>query len=122
MSSQQSGLTSPSYWPHFGPADYTREETYYLTRLPVEYASTLLPEAYTSPEFFEVEQEHVFASGWIAVGHTGQIKQAGDAIVTQVAGQPLIVTRDQQGQLRAFFNVCRHRGAKLLDEDCTRNL
>ena len=47
---------------------YTREETYRRTRAPVELAVTLIPEAYTSREFYEIEQERVFTTGWVAVG------------------------------------------------------
>ena len=52
--------------------DFAREETYGRTRAPVDLASTLLPEAYTSPEFFAIERERVFAVSWVAVGFTSQ--------------------------------------------------
>src|SRR5215210_383074 len=50
--------------------DYTREETYRHTRAPVDLAVTLIPDAYSSREFFELEREKVFASCWIVVGFT----------------------------------------------------
>ncbi|QYJ14794.1 Carnitine monooxygenase oxygenase subunit [Rubrobacter xylanophilus DSM 9941] len=100
------------------PEDLTREETYRLTRLPVDLASTLLPEAYTSPEFFDIEKERVFAKSWIPVGFVSQVRETGHTIVTEVAGRSIIVTRDKSGKLRAFHNVCRHRAARLLDEGC----
>ena len=96
--------------------DFTKEETYRRTRLPVDLASTLLPEAYTSEEFFAIERERVFASGWIAVACTSQVEDVGQTVVTEVAGRSIIVTRDKAGGLRAFHNVCRHRAAKLLDD------
>jgi choline monooxygenase len=98
--------------------DFTREETYRHTRLPVDLASTLLPDAYTSREFFDLEREKVFASSWIPVGCTSQVEGPGQTLVTEVAGRSIIVTRDKQGELRAFHNVCRHRAAKLLEEGC----
>ena len=101
------------------PADtFTREETYRRTRLPVDLASTLLPDAYTSQEFFDMEREKVFASSWIPVGCTSQVEGPGQTFVTQVAGRSIIVTRDKAGELRAFHNVCRHRATKLLEEGC----
>ena len=50
------------------PARFTDEDLYRRTRLPVDLASTLIPDAYTSPEFFALEQDKVFATGWVAVG------------------------------------------------------
>lgn len=101
-------------------ADYMQEETYHYTRLPVELAFTLLPQAYTCPDFYEVEQEKVFGKSWVMVGFIEQVQKPGDVIVAEVAGQPVMVTRDKSGRLQAFYNVCRHRGAKLLPDDCTR--
>jgi phenylpropionate dioxygenase-like ring-hydroxylating dioxygenase large terminal subunit len=97
--------------------DYTREETYRHTRVPVDLAVTLIPDAYSSREFFELEREKVFASSWVVVGFTSQVQKTGQTIVAEVAGRSIIVTRDKQGELRAFHNVCRHRAAKLLDDD-----
>src|SRR3712207_2409421 len=96
--------------------DYTREETYKHTRAPVNLAVTLIPDAYTSRDFFELEREKVFASSWVVVGFTSQVQKTGQVIVAEVAGRSIIVTRDKQGELRAFHNVCRHRAAKLLDD------
>src|SRR5688572_9284972 len=90
--------------------DFTREATYAATRLPVTAASTLLPEAYTSPDFYALEQGRVCAGSWVAVGAAAQVRQSGDVLVAEVAGQSLLITRDQAGTLRAFYNVCRHRG------------
>jgi choline monooxygenase len=96
---------------------YTRAETYRQTRLPVQLATTLLPDAYRAPQFYAIEQERVFSRGWVCVGYTSQVAEPGDVLVTTVAGQPLLVTRDNAGQLRAFYNVCRHRGSLLVAAD-----
>lgn len=98
--------------------DFTREATYAATRLPVNAASTLLPEAYISPDFYAIEQERVFAGSWVAVCPAAQVRRPGDVLLAEVAGQSLIITRDQAGVLRAFYNVCRHRGTRLLSENC----
>jgi choline monooxygenase len=97
------------------PADvFTREETYAATRRPVSLAETLLPEAYTSEAFFALERERVFGSAWVAVGCSAQLREAGDVLVADVAGRSVFVVRKQDGALRAFYNVCRHRGTQLL--------
>jgi choline monooxygenase len=93
---------------------FTREETYAATRRPVSLAETLLPEAYTSDAFFVIERERVFASSWVAVGCSAQLRQPGDVLVAEVAGRSIFVLRKGDGTLRAFYNVCRHRGTRLL--------
>ncbi|WP_214401465.1 aromatic ring-hydroxylating oxygenase subunit alpha [Pseudonocardia lacus] len=99
------------------PARFTDERLYAHTRLPVELASTLLPDAYTSPEFFALEREKVFADGWVAVACTAEVDRPGACTVVQVAGRSVIVTRNRDGELRAFHNVCRHRATALLAPD-----
>ncbi|OZM79426.1 aromatic ring-hydroxylating dioxygenase subunit alpha [Pseudonocardia sp. MH-G8] len=96
------------------PARFTDEATYRHTRLPVELASTLIPDAYCAPEFFALEQERVFTTGWVAVGLAADVDRPGACVVVEVAGRSIIVTRNRGGRLRAFHNVCRHRATKLL--------
>ena len=110
---------SKLYPKKFSAEDYIKEETYKHTRAPVEQALTIIPEAYTSQEFYEIEQERVFGNSWVCVGCTSQVSKPGDVIVADVAGQSVIVTRNKEGELRAFYNVCRHRGAKMLEDGCT---
>ncbi|MBL9213846.1 MAG: aromatic ring-hydroxylating dioxygenase subunit alpha [Opitutaceae bacterium] len=98
-------------------ADYTSEETYRATRLPVTLASTIIPDAYRSAEFHHLEQERIWSGGWVCVGYVSQVAQPGDTFVTNIAGQSFLVTRDRGGGLRAFHNVCRHRGSQLVDKD-----
>src|SRR5688572_16663343 len=79
-----------------------------------EYAATpdrMLPAAcYTSQEFFEFERRYVFARSWICVGRIEQIPDPGDAFSTQVAGEPVLITRDMNGEINALAAICRHRG------------
>src|SRR3954452_12264866 len=97
-----------------GPHAFTREETYAATRRPVSLAATLVPDAYTSREFFALERDRVFASSWVAVGCSAQLREPGDVLVAEVAGRSVFVVRKQDGTLRAFYNVCGHRGTQLL--------
>src|SRR5215472_6262486 len=90
---------------------FTLEETYRATRLPVESAQTLNPEAYRSPDYEDAERRRVFSEGWVCVGYTMQLAEPGDVLVATVAGQPILVTRDKARKLHAFYNVCRHRGS-----------
>jgi len=94
---------------------FLREETYAATRRPVALAQTLIPEAYTSEEFFVLERERVFGTGWVAVGCTAQVEDPGDALVVTVGGRSVFVLRKPDGELRAFYNTCRHRGTQLLE-------
>ncbi|MGQ0635096.1 MAG: aromatic ring-hydroxylating oxygenase subunit alpha, partial [Planctomycetaceae bacterium] len=95
--------------------DYSRPELYAPLRRPVEQALTLIPESYFAPEFFAQERERVWRQSWVAVGYQSQVPQAGDVLPVEVAGQPLFVVRDREGRIRAFYNVCRHRGSRLID-------
>jgi choline monooxygenase len=99
--------------------DYRSEATYKNTRLPVDLASTLIADAYRDPRFFAEEQQRVFASGWVAVGVHSEVPEPGSVIVRTVAGRSVIVTRNREGDLRGFLNVCRHRASRLVAGDCT---
>jgi phenylpropionate dioxygenase-like ring-hydroxylating dioxygenase large terminal subunit len=87
--------------------------TYAGTRLPVDLASTLIPDAYTSDEYHALEQQQLFGTSWVGVAMTSELAGPGDFLLTEVAGRSLIVCRNRAGELRAFDNVCRHRGAQL---------
>jgi glycine betaine catabolism A len=77
-----------------------------------------LPQKYfVSPEVFAEEQEKVFSKQWLLVGHQSQIAAAGDYIVQHVIGESLIVIRDKSGEIHGFFNVCRHRGTRLIEDE-----
>ena len=79
-------------------------------------AKTLPQRYFVSPEIFAKEQEKIFSAQWVLVGHQSQIAKAGDYFVREVAGESLIIVRDQEGEVRGFYNVCRHRGTRLCEE------
>src|SRR4051812_31832938 len=99
------------------PARFTDEALYAATRRPVELAATLIPDAYCSAEFFALERERVFATGWVAVGFTADVDRPGACVVVDVAGRSVVITRNRRGELRGFHNVCRHRATRLLAPD-----
>jgi choline monooxygenase len=97
-------------------ADFLAPETYAATRLPVDLAWTLIPDAYTSDEFHDLERERIFARSWVPVAVADEVAEPGDFVVVEVAGRSLIVCRDREGALHAHHNVCRHRGSRLCAE------
>jgi phenylpropionate dioxygenase-like ring-hydroxylating dioxygenase large terminal subunit len=96
------------------PEAFVREETYRATRLPVDYASTLIPDAYVSPAFHALEHERIFGRSWVPVCVGDEVRDPGSWLVADVAGRSIIVCRNREGELKAHHNVCRHRGARLL--------
>jgi choline monooxygenase len=76
-------------------------------------ASTLPSRWYTDPEMLAAERSAVFARTWQAVGHSAWVAAPGSYFACDIAGEPVLVTRAADGVLRAFSNVCRHRGAEL---------
>lgn len=76
-------------------------------------ARTMPGEYYTSAGVFSPEREAIFARQWTCVGRASGVAHAGDYLVCDVAGESLIVVRGRDGTVRAFFNVCRHRGTRL---------
>ena len=72
---------------------------------------------YTDEEVLRRERSHVFARTWQYAGRSADVDEAGSFLATDAGGIPILVTRDGEGVLRAFLNVCRHRGA-VLTEGC----
>jgi Rieske 2Fe-2S family protein len=79
-------------------------------------AETLPQRYFVSPEIFAEELEKIFATKWMFVGHQSQLEEPGDYFLAEIAGESLIVAKDQRSTIRAFYNVCRHRGARLCEE------
>ncbi len=76
-------------------------------------ASTLPAEYYTSAGCFEREMDVLFRRMWICAGREEQLEGAGRYFLREVNGESIIVTRGASGRVRAFYNVCRHRGTRL---------
>jgi choline monooxygenase len=64
---------------------------------------------YTDAGVFRAEQEKIFARSWQVVGHVQQLANPGDFFTTELSGEPLLLVRGAKGELRGFYNVCRHR-------------
>lgn len=76
----------------------------------------LPPEAYYEQGWFRREQRQLFRRTWNFVGETRELPQSGSYLTADIGGGPVVIVRDSAGVLRAFHNLCRHRGAKLLDD------
>lgn len=71
---------------------------------------------YTDPEFLKLERERMWQRAWLYAGHVDQIPNPGSWFLTRNTGSPILVVRDLEGQVRAFYNTCQHRGAPLVTE------
>jgi Rieske 2Fe-2S family protein len=79
-------------------------------------AKTLPQNHLISPEVFAKEQERIFSTQWLCVGHQSQLAKPGDYFVQEVVRESLIILREQKGGVRGFYNVCRHRGTRICEE------
>jgi phenylpropionate dioxygenase-like ring-hydroxylating dioxygenase large terminal subunit len=70
---------------------------------------------YRDADFLLAEKERIFAASWQVVCHLNDIPHAGDYHTLEFLGEPIVVVRGSGLAVKAFFNVCRHRGARLLD-------
>ena len=84
--------------------------------VPVSEAMTLPQSYYTDPQWFQREIEAIHSEMWLCAGRTNQIANPGDYFLRSVGNANVIVTHDEQGSVRAFHNVCRHRGTLLCRE------
>ncbi|UUX95409.1 aromatic ring-hydroxylating dioxygenase subunit alpha [Aquabacterium sp. J223] len=93
----------------FDPARYAP------VRRPLLDASGLPADCYRDERFFQRELAQVFGRGWLMLGREDMVPERGDFFTVDHAGAALIVLRDHDGRVRALHNVCRHRGARLVD-------
>lgn len=91
-------------------------EQYVATRRPLHQASMLPGWCYVSPEWNAREVDSMFRKDWLCVGRAEQIPQVGDFFSIEFVGQPLIVVRDEKGQIRVHSALCRHRGAVITQD------
>ncbi len=75
--------------------------------------NTLPAHYYTNPDLFRDELERFYCQTWICAGRADQVPEPADYFLREIADESVIITRDQNRSLRAFFNVCRHRGTRI---------
>src|SRR3954463_4578346 len=89
------------------PRTSRRRPTLYAFCMP----ETLEWTTYSDPSLTPLERERIFSRAWQYVGHIGQLGDGAGYLAARVGDIPVVLTRDREGQLRAFLNVCRHRGS-----------
>jgi choline monooxygenase len=83
---------------------------------PLDHASTIPSPWYFDEGIAQLENSAVFGKSWQAVGRTDQVQSAGQFFTVDIAGEPIVVVRGEDAQLRAFYNVCRHHAAAVVTE------
>jgi len=88
----------------------------YDPNLPLDRASTIPASWYTNKDFYRLELQTVFSRSWQLAARVDQVKEAGRYVTSDIAGEPVVVVRGNDGVLRGFFNVCRHHAAAVMTE------
>jgi choline monooxygenase len=83
---------------------------------PLEEAWTIPAPWYFDERIAALERASTFSTSWQVVGRVDQVRDNGQFFTAELAGEPLVVARDEDGQLRAFYNVCRHHAAAVVTE------
>jgi phenylpropionate dioxygenase-like ring-hydroxylating dioxygenase large terminal subunit len=84
-----------------------------MTTLETPPTAALDPRLYVEPAALEREQEAIFARSWQLAGHAADVAAPGRFTTARVGRESVLVVRGEDGELRAFRNVCRHRAARL---------
>jgi choline monooxygenase len=90
----------------------------YDDRAPLSEASTIPAPWYVDARIAELENQTVFSKTWQLIGRTDQVEKPGDFVTFTIAGEPIVAVRGTDGNLRAFYNVCRHHAAAVVTEPC----
>jgi choline monooxygenase len=85
---------------------------------PLEEAHTIPAPWYLDSGVEQLERQHVFGGNWQVIGRIDQVANPGDFFTAELAGEPILAVRGADGQLRAFYNVCRHHAAAVATVPC----
>ena len=85
-------------------------------RQPLDKARHLPGELYTSPAVLAREVQRIFRSDWLCVARVEELPRPGSYLATRVMNEPVLLTRDEDGAVNAFVNLCRHRGVQLVED------
>ena len=81
---------------------------------PLEGLEPTLPSSwYYSEDTFQLEKERIFCREWFCAAREEQVPKPGDYLVLDIVGESILVVRNRRGVVRAFYNVCRHRGSRV---------
>jgi choline monooxygenase len=90
----------------------------YNAHAPLDEAYTIPAAWYLDERIEQLERERVFGGNWIAVGRADQVAETGQFFTVELSGEPVVVVRGADGELRAFYNVCRHHAAAVANTPC----
>jgi len=116
--------TCRGYLRNLFPASFSNASRAAVTD-PAPVRTLMAPWTYTNQEYCDLEIEHLFKRNWLLAGHTSELRNTGDYVTFDGLGERAIVIRGADNQLRAFHNVCRHRGGRIVREasgTCTRSV
>lgn len=88
-----------------------------LTQLIDEPGAHISRRIYGNDEIFELEQERIFRRAWNFLGHVSELPNPGDYVTRDLAGEPVVLIRGDDGEIRGFLNSCRHRGMRVCRAD-----
>ena len=83
---------------------------------PLEEANPLPPRIYADPDVFAAEQERILRREWLPAGFLDQVRKPGDYYTTDILGEPLLVVCSPDGEVRTYYNVCRHRAMRVAEK------
>ena len=84
---------------------------------PLDEARHLPGDIYTSSEVLALEKERIFLKDWLCMARVEEVENPGDYMTFRVLGEPVLIARDEDGEVNAFANVCRHRGVEVASGD-----
>ena len=87
------------------------------TRKPLAHARGLPGACYVPTAIHAAEQEQLFAASWLAIAREADLPDAGSFVTRPVGAERILIVRGDDGVLRAFYNVCRHRGSRLVEAE-----
>jgi len=82
----------------------------------LEEASTIPSSWYTDECIYKLEQRTTFSRSWQVAARLDQVREPGQYVTMEIAGEPIVIVRGSDGELRGFFNVCRHHAAAVMTE------
>jgi Rieske 2Fe-2S family protein len=92
-----------------------RPQDFAQVRRPVAEASHAPGVVYASPDVHRLEVERLFRRDWLMVAREEELPEPGDYMTLRIAGEPIVVARGRDGELRAFYNMCVHRGVEVVE-------
>lgn len=90
-----------------------------LKNVSIENSSTIPSEFYSNKDIYDLEKNAIFDKSWHLIGSQSRIPNFGDTLNAEVLDEPILIVRQKDLSLKAFFNVCQHRGGPLVRKNCT---